>query len=718
MQTPSEIRPAIFAIPRRLGLALFRIHIENGISVSLGMAAVGLGTALCFGRPMAILAATGAMCASVVDQPGALPIKARMFALAIGGTTALTILSILAAPSPWTMGLLVAAMSFATGMISGYGRRAIGLGVAAVLSFLFGTASIAGSVPLLWHTMIFAAGGIAYALFALLMGMILDGRNRRLFLGEAVRAFALYIAAKAELYDPHTRSRQALQSLVEAHAAFMERLQAARDMIFTGRRAPQRMRWISALIALLDGFDTILSSDADIGTLRRSAHHHLMRRLHTLTAGIARDTQELALALVTPGADIVFPDHETQLQAIAGEVKRLEQAHAEKNEPLEISAFRSTQHKLAQAISHLQRLTDAVDARAGAQPKLPKVDLTAFVQRESMNPKLLLSQLSFSSPVMRYAFRLTLAMCSGYLLTLALPGVLHGGWVLLTTALIMRASYSITKTRRNQRIVGTALGCIFAAILVHVLPRDWLFAPMIFTIGLSHAFATVAYTVTAFAASNTALLQLHFLAPGTEVVFVERLADTLIGAGLAWLFSFLLPSWEWRNVGKLVAAIIKADREYAALALTRKRNDEVYRLARKRAHDAAANLATTVSRLVDEPRIDRRALISLNELLNANYLLASDLASMRVLFRRRGEELEPEATEALLETARTNVALSLAAHEAKDAPVPRLSRRSLGDSIGGQNAMISLRRRLIHIEHAAERVSALAAKATKEAERR
>ncbi|MGA7711347.1 MAG: FUSC family membrane protein [Rhizomicrobium sp.] len=715
MRNTCETRPGIFTIPRRLGGALFRIHIENGISVSLGMAVVGLATAVLFGRNMAILAATGALCASVVDQPGALAVKARMFALDIAGTTTLTILSILAAPSPWLLGLLVAAMSFTTGLISGYGRRAIGLGVGAVLSLLFGTATFVGTLPPLWHTAVFAAGGIAYASFALLMGMALDDRNRGMFLGEAVRAFAAYVEAKAELYNPRTRPRQALQSLIEAHAAFTERLQAARDMIFTGRRTPKRLRWMAALIALLDAFDMMLSSDADIETLRQSAHHHLMRRLRALVADIAEDTQELALALVTPGADVACSGHESQLQAIAEEIVRLEKAHDEHNEPLAISAFRSTQHKLQQAVLHLKRLTDAVESRDAAKMPVPKLDLTAFVQRESMNPRLLLSQMTLSSPVMRYAIRLTLAMVSGYVLTIALPGVVHGGWVLLTTALIMRASYSLTKQRRNDRIVGTALGCLFAAILVHVLPRDWLFAPMIVTVGMAHAFATVAFTVTAFAASNTALLQLHFLAPETQAVFFERLIDTLIGAGLAWIFSFLLPSWEWRNIPKLIAAKVKADREYAALALSRQRNDQIYRLARKRSHDATANLATTVSRLVDEPRIDRRALVSLNELLGANYLLASDLASMRVLFRLRAKELEPEATEALLETARMNVALSLGAHEAKDAPLPRLSRRSLGDNIGGQNAMVSLRRRLIHIERTAERVSALAAKAEKEA---
>jgi len=291
------------------------------------MAVIGLGTALLLGRDTAIVAATGALCASVVDQPGPLSIKLRMFALAVTGSTVLTVMTILTRGEPWLLGPLVAAMSFVTGLISAYGRRAIGLGVAAVLALLYGMAAQTGGLaPTLTHGAIFALGGTGYSAFALLMGRALDGRNRRLFLAEAVRAFAAYVAAKAELYDPRARPRLALQSLIEAHAAFVERLQAARDMIFAGTRSAGRVRWMAALLALLDCFDTIVSSDADIETLRQSGHRHLMRGLGALIDAIAADARALALALAAPGASAVVSSHASQLHAIAEEVARLERA--------------------------------------------------------------------------------------------------------------------------------------------------------------------------------------------------------------------------------------------------------------------------------------------------------------------------------------------------------------------------------------------------------
>jgi uncharacterized membrane protein YccC len=710
------MQPASPPLARRLGLALFRLHIENGAFVSLGMAVVGVGMALAFGRDVAVLAATGALCTSIVDQPGPLPVKARMFALALAGATLLTVLTILADGHAILMGLLVAAMSFVTGLISAYGRRAIGLGVTAVLALLFGmVANQMGTLPVPMHVAIFAAGGFLYAAFALAAAAALDGRNRRLLLGEAVRAFSAYLKAKAALYDSAAHTRPALERLVESHAAFTDKLQQARDMIFLGRRTPGRKRWMAALLALLDCFDTVVSSDADIETMRQSGQGGLLVQLKALAEAFAADCEELALALTTPGGNFAFQDHAQEIAAVQYGVELLAAREGE-HEPLAVSAFRSTGHKLALGIHRLQRLAQAVDAQAGPDTILPNVDLEAFVQHDRMDPRVLANQFNFTSPVMRYAIRLTLAMLCGYFLTLALPGMLHGGWVLLTTALIMRASYSITKQRRNDRIVGTAAGCLVAALLVHFLPRDWLFLPMIFTVGLAHAFAMVDFRVTALCASITALLQLHFLGPempADAALILERLGDTLLGAGLAWGFSFLLPSWEWRSMPKLVNAKLAADRAYAALSLARQRIDQDFRLARKRAHDATANLAIAVRRLSDEPRIGPEALATLNELIAANYLLASDLASMRVLFRMRKYELDPHAAEHLLEMARANVELALAGHEVREAQPTRLSRRSLGESLGGHNAMVSLQRRLIHIERTAERVAALAGKAVR-----
>jgi uncharacterized membrane protein YccC len=409
---------------------------------------------------------------------------------------------------------------------------------------------------------------------------------------------------------------------------------------------------------------------------------------------------------------MALPDRNAQLTAVEDEIMRLEPPTGQP-EPLEISAFRSTCRKLAQTSKRLQRLASVLDQRV-APISTDGIDFTPFMRSEGASWKALCAQMKLSSPVLRYTLRLTLAMTCGFLLTLAFPDYVHGGWVLLTTALIMRANYSVTRQRRDDRVIGNLAGCVVTVLMIRFLPSDALAATIILAIAVSHAFGTIDYKVTAFAACISALLQLHFVAPLAQPLLLERILDTLIGAGLAWGFSYVLPSWEWRKTPRLIRSLLKADSDHAMQALTREPADQTLRLTRKRMHDAAADLSTTVRRLVDEPNLDRRGLVAMNELLAANYLLASDLASMRVLFGARAKELEPEPTEELLAVSRQSVSASFALGGDPKARPGTLSRQGFVE-VGGTNASVALRRRLVHVERMAQRVAALAARALREA---
>ena len=134
-----------------------------------------------------------------------------------------------------------------------------------------------------------------------------------------------------------------------------------------------------------------------------------------------------------------------------------------------------------------------------------------------------------------------------------------------------------------------------------------------------------------------------------------------------------------------------------------------YRLARKQALDAVAQLSGAIRRLADEPNANRRVLASLGELLGANYLLASDLSSMPVLVKLRAKELDPAGADAAIAQARERVVHLLqpdAAHADQAGDTARTSFAELHGSV----AMEVLGRRLAHIEHAARKVARLAAR--------
>lgn len=697
--------PSFAALLRRTGLVLFRAHIGNGLAVALGLAVVGVGFALWGGLAAAVGAATGALCMSVVDQPGPLRPKPVLFLATLILTTAIAFLSALTKGLPLPTGAVIAVSALIAGLMTAYGKRAIGPGIAMMLALVLAMGTQSGSLEaVVQHTALFAGGALAYALFALAYGFAFEDWDRRLLLIEALLAFSNYLRAKAALYEPDAQGRGAFRGMIEVHSVLIDKLQAARDSIFDRVRSPKQRRRADALIALSDAFETMLSTDADIDILERSTHRHLMRRIHRLTCDLADDAETLSISLHHTWGKVALPSHDALFKGINDEIARIDRVENAE----EIAAFRATAEKLGQASRRMTALTQSLNGDLSTMPS-KLLDLIPFMQPQPTGFSVLRSQFSIASPTLRYAIRLTLAMLTGYALTRIVPQFAHGTWVLLTIALIMRANYSVTRQRRTDRVVGTLVGCVIAAGLVHYVPAEWLIPVIVVSVAVSHAYGAVAYRITAVSASVTALLLLHLLSPNAHPLFMERILDTLVGAAISYVFSFLLPSWERRDLPRMIKSLLAADSEFARQALTSRSVDQFHRLARKRVLDAVGAMSSAARRLADEPNSNARVLASLNELLGANYLLASDLASVQRLLLARAGAIDLAHAEELLAMVRTGALETLASAPSQAAQANRL-RRITSDELMAANATTILRRRLVHIEKSAGRVAALAAR--------
>ncbi|HZD89396.1 MAG TPA: FUSC family protein, partial [Pseudolabrys sp.] len=397
-------------------------------------------------------------------------------------------------------------------------------------------------------------------------------------------------------------------------------------------------------------------------------------------------------------------EHPGLLAALDAALARLAQAGREDA----VAGLHPTRVKLGRAMQRVRRLAAVCSPGGDTAMAVPAAALAAFVQPPTPWLATLRPHMTLTSPVTRYAIRLMLAMLAGYAVTVAFPNYVHGGWILLTVALIMRASYAITLQRRNDRLLGTLAGCAVAAVLLPVLPPYAAVVIIIVGVGVAHAYAAVNYRITSFAASLMALMLLRFLEPQFFYVF-DRIIDTFIGAVLSIVFARVLPSWEWNDVPRLVRALLASDRNFAEQALTAIPDDQRYRLARKQALDRFTALATTARRLSSEPRHDVETFAGLNELLAANYLFASDLASVQGMLRARTAQFDAAAAATLLDEARGRVLASLAASGA--APPAETLRRRGWFELRDIEPLTLLRRRLLHVEHGAQRLAAQAERA-------
>ena len=691
-------------LSRQLSLAVFRVHLENGLTVAVGVGLTGLLAGWALGFPAALAAASGAVAVSVSDQPDPLRQKPWLIGFALASVLFFTALS---SAAQFGHGTFLAAAAFTglwTGLISAYGKRAINIAMTSVLAFVFAMAQdFPDAGAALDHFILVACGAILYSTYALLAAYLSDDRARRLLLAEAMRAFVTYLRAKAALYNPDSEGLAAFHALIEAHALLTDRLQAARDSLYARKSSALQKKRIDVLIALLDLFETMLSSDADIELLRHAKARDLLWRFNQCIHLIADEVDGLTLALRQRRPHLVPRRHENEVAALLEAVKI---ARAENPGDETLYAFSATATKLALADQYAASLARALDGDTPPSALAGQLDLELFRQNTPHGAGVLLRQFRYRSPALRYGIRLSLAMVTGYALTLTFPAIVHGNWVLLTIALIMRANYSVTRRRRWDRITGTLLGCVLAVLLVNTMPPWVLLLAMALAVGTSHAYGGVAYRITALGASVSSLLLLHFADPHPH--FVERIADTLIGAGLSWAFSFLLPHWERYDLPGTVETLLKADAEFADAVLRRMPAYAAYRLGRKKATDAVAALSGALRRLADEPNANRRVLAALTELLGANYLLASDLTSMPVLLKLRAADLGPDC-DPLIEAARARVVAVLSPDAGGSQAAEPPPRPGLHD-LHADAAKDILARRLDHIEHAARRVARLSAR--------
>lgn len=646
-----------------LGRHVFGQQHLSGLQAALGVFLVAISVNALFGFTAAAVAGAGAMCVSIVDQPSPMAQKLAMqlFALCCVGIT--TFVTGLSQPYEIVLGAIVVINSFFAALLSAYGRAALPLGISISLSLVLTLGTpLKGVSEVSLHTVYFVGGAMAYTLWAMIAASVLESRNKVLALADCLRALAQCLRTQARFYDSDADLDRIHRGLIDRQAVLTERLQLARNLIYDHIYEATDRRRVREFFAVLDIFESALSSQTDYRLLRRHfARIAAFTALRSVVTDLAADLERLAQAYET-GVAFTPTDYNGALSAIEHAMARLEATTGGEAELQALMALRTTFNKVRYAINEANRLYALATAPVDDSDDTMALDLSRFIQRPNFRLAVLSSQFSLASPTFRYALRLALAMGCGFVLARVMPYASHGNWILLTIALVMRANYSITKQRRTDRLIGNLIGCVAGAAMIRLLPQPLLIATIFVSIGVSHTYVARNYRVAATAACIMALLQIHMLAPAGGPLFVERVLDTAIGAGLAYLFSHVFPNWEVESLPKLLTDMLKADLDYVRQALRVESNSLIYRLSRKRMLDAMATLSGALSRMLDEPRsVRHRRVEVLGSLLTANHLLASHLASVQMFFRNRAGQMPASILDRLVADARNETETILTA---------------------------------------------------------
>lgn len=232
----------------------------------------------------------------------------------------------------------------------------------------------------------------------------------------------------------------------------------------------------------------------------------------------------------------------------------------------------------------------------------------------------------------RHAVRLALALLAGY-------GVLHavhpkhGYWILLTTLLVCQPSYGATRRRLLQRMAGTLAGLVAGWAALRLLPFGPAQVPLLIVAGVVFFAARQRrYTLATAAITLFVVLCFNQVGRGYDVMW-PRLLDTLIGVGVAALaIHLVLPDWQGRRLHRVLADTVRCEARYLERILEQyahgRRDDLPYRIARRDAHNADANLSGVLSNMLREPGRHRQGGETLLRFLGGAHVLLGHLSAL------------------------------------------------------------------------------------------
>jgi uncharacterized membrane protein YccC len=644
----------------------------NGIAVSLGVALTQLLVGGVFGHAAGVAAISGAVCVSLADTPNP---PQRVFSRVLPAVVAVALVTLLAGLGHGHFALLlplVAATAFCSLMCLAWGLRASQLSFVGILALVFAMASHerAGEVAAFEHAGWVLLGGALYALWARATAWALRRRYRDLALAAAMRASVQRLRSRAERIAGTVSAEQArIRASIADDVQLAEVLQTARDQIFAARPSAVSRRQRDMLLNLIELRDLLLASRLDVELLGGDEPARRWREALARTLVELADTLEQLAACVAERAPLPAAEPEAWRAALQARMAQVE-----------VPADDARLHLVAALQVRVGHMCDEVAtmirAQAGDPAALPDEwtpeQLQQFLSPEGWPLAALKSNLTLQSGVMRHALRAAGAMSTAFVIGHLLPWGAHPYWLVLSVAVVLRVSLEQTLARRNDRIMGTVLGCLIVMGLAQLREPQIMGLIFIAAVGVSHAYVNRRYLVAATGATLMALTQQLMLSPGAPPPVIERLADTFVGAMLAWAFCFVLPSWEHKTLVRLAGQLrgVLARHTGNVLRWSPTREQQIAaRQSRQQLYNVLGALAAAAQRTKVEPESVRLPDAEIEALLSHSYRYTALLSAIQQMLARRKDRLDPGEAQGALAPALKACVQSLKA----ETPLPEVT---------------------------------------------
>ena len=552
---------------------IYSQYFFGGLRIALGVSLPAILMLTVFhNRDLGFTIATGALGASVVDMPGPLKYKHNemLACTVIGFLSALA--TGVASANVVTLWLTVVPLTFVLSLIVVYGNRWPQISFATLFMMIVTLEEHFTPMQALVNASWILLGGLWYTYWAMFVSRSLVYRIERQALAESVFSCAEYLLARSGFYDLDANLDECYRKLIEKQIAAVERQDGARDIVLrnlpklrSGKLDARRVMLFNLFINVVDLHEMFVGAHTDYPLVRNTfGGSDILIFYRDLMRKAALDLEDIGLAVLQNRPARARINVKAELRAIEYELDQMRRHGVPQKNPEAYSAVSSAFRRLWSAT----RLIDKMRRRTRHDPSITETEirvdpmLSRFVSSRRVPFIQIFSNLTMASPSFRHALRVTIAVGVGFWLGRLLP-LTNAYWIVMTTVIILKPGYSLTKQRNVQRIIGTAIGCAACVGLILAVKNPHvLLVAMFACMVMSYSLLLFNYTASVVFTSAYVLLMLHLLAPGGMRLIGERAIDTVVGCAIAIAASHLFPYWEYRLMGKQVRDMIAAMRNY------------------------------------------------------------------------------------------------------------------------------------------------------------
>ncbi|MBS1663542.1 MAG: FUSC family protein [Bacteroidetes bacterium] len=630
-----------------------------------------------------VVLSIGAMCVANTDNPGPIHHRRNGMIACVLIIFLVTLLIGWASGSHTATGCLVFIFCFVFSLMSIYGNRASSIGVNALLVMVLNIDRPHHGWDILINAAYVLAGGIWYTVLSLLLYSFRPYKLVQQALGDCVHATAGYLRIKASFYSREVDYDKSYRQLVDSQVSIHEKQDLVRELLFKSRNIVQESTHIGRVLLMMfldtiDLFERIMTSQQDYEQLHRFFDDsELMEDCRKLILELASELDEIGIALMSGKPS----EESARLSIHIREVRESFSRYRDRYRTAEnVEGFIG----LRNILDSIEDIGDRLHTLHGYTTydrKLSKnfrsdLDYEDFVSHEDVSYKLLLDNLTIKSNVFRHSLRVSIATLAGYIIAGFLPFG-HGYWILLTVIVILKPMYSLSKRRNFERLMGTLAGALVGLLILYFIkdPRVLFVLMILFMIG-TYVFIRTNYLVCVTLMTPYVLLLFHLLYPTDfRTILSDRVIDTIIGSALAFLANILIiPSWEHERITDYMTAALEANaayfRDVASAFLGKPASVHQYKLSRKQAFVALANLSDAFGRMLNEPRRQQKKITEMHQFVVANHMLTSHTATLAYYVGRLAARHGDPAYRPLVDHIDCLLGKSVAILQDKELPEP------------------------------------------------